>query len=449
MSTDKPFLLLGMQFLYNRNMLDIKKLRENPKLLQEMLERRGIKNPWDDLAGGLNPEKFFSLEEEHRNSFREIENLLSRKNQIAEEFPKLKKAGKSTEKLSEEIEILKQSLSDKKEKASKLTKKFTEMLLRLPNFLHASVPEGKGPQENVRLDAQTAIPEFPFEARTHWEIGESLGILDFARAGKISGSRFSVLKGMGAALERALIAFMLDLHLQDHRYLEIYAPYLVNADSMQGTGQLPKFEEELFKLGKDELYLIPTAEVSVTNLHRDELFEESELPKKYVSYSACFRREAGSYGKDTKGLIRNHQFNKVELVWFTLPERSFEDLEKLTDDATEVLKKIGIPYRRVELCSGDTGFASAKTYDLEVWMPGEKRWREISSCSCFTDFQARRMNIKYKTSSGKKEFVHTLNGSGVAVGRLFAAILENYQEKDGSVRVPDLLQPYLKADRIR
>ncbi|MBI2915339.1 MAG: serine--tRNA ligase, partial [Elusimicrobia bacterium] len=251
-----------------------------------------------------------------------------------------------------------------------------------------------------------------------------------------------------AALERALISFMLDLHTQEHGYMEVYPPYLVKTEAMQGTGQLPKFEEELFRIERDQLYLIPTAEVSVTNMHRDFVFDEKELPKKYVCYSACFRREAGSYGKDTKGLIRNHQFNKVEMVWFAAPDRSFADLEKLTQDAETVLKKLGIPYRVVSLCGGDIGFASAKTYDLEVWMPGEKRWREISSCSCFTDFQARRMNIKYKNSAGKKEFAHTLNGSGVAVGRLFASILENYQESDGSVTIPEILKPYLKMEKI-
>ncbi|MBI4218476.1 MAG: serine--tRNA ligase, partial [Elusimicrobia bacterium] len=331
---------------------------------------------------------------------------------------------------------------------SEINQTVNDALLRLPNFVHESVPKGKDSNDNQMLREEGKKREFPFEPKFHWEIGEKLGILDFVTAGKISGSRFSLLKGAGAALERALISFMLDLHTQEHGYTEVYPPYLVKTEAMQGTGQLPKFEEELFRIERDQLYLIPTAEVSVTNMHRDFVFDEKELPKKYVCYSACFRREAGSYGKDTKGLIRNHQFNKVEMVWFAAPDHSFADLEKLTQDAETVLKKLGIPYRVVSLCGGDIGFASAKTYDLEVWMPGEKRWREISSCSCFTDFQARRMNIKYKNSAGKKELAHTLNGSGVAVGRLFASILENYQESDGSVTIPEILKPYLKMEKI-
>lgn len=428
-------------------MIDFKLIRENPALLTGMLEKRGNRNPWKGSAEGLDIDRFFSLEKECREILHQIEKLRTRRNQIAEDFPKLKKKGEDTSALSKEIEFLKIELSEKELKYSELDQKLSDALLRIPNFLHSSVSQGKSGEENVLVRQVGEIKEFSFEARSHWEVGESLGILDFAAAGKISGSRFSFLKGLGCALERALINFMIDLHVQNG-YTEVYPPYLVNSKSMQGTGQLPKFEEEIFKIEKDDFYLVPTAEVSVTNFHRDEILDENDLPKKYVCYSACFRREAGSYGKDTKGLIRNHQFNKVELVWFTKPDRSFEDLEKLTNDAEEVLKKVGIPYRVMALCSGDVGFASAKTYDLEVWMPGEKRWREISSCSCFTDFQARRMNIKYKNPAGKKELLHTLNGSGVAVGRLFAAILENFQQKDGSVKVPEVLKPYLKKDYI-
>lgn len=429
-------------------MLDVKLLRENPAILKEMLQKRGVQNPWKGETGGLDLEGFFTLDRELRDLLQEIEKLRSRRNQISEEFPKLKKKSEDTGPLTREIETLKQSLSDKEARFSELDRKMTDALLRIPNAPHASVPQGKGAEENVLLRSHGEKPQFPFEPKPHWEIGESLGILDFAAAGKLSGSRFAVLKGLGAALERALISFMLDLHTREQGYREIFAPYLVTAKSMQGTGQLPKFEEEVFRIDRDGLYLIPTAEVSVTNLHRDEVLDEGDLPKKYACYSACFRREAGSYGKDTKGLIRNHQFNKVELVWFTKPESSFDDLEELTLNAGNVLKQIGIPYRVMQLCSGDLGFASAKTYDLEVWMPGEKTWREISSCSCFTDFQTRRMNIKYKNASGKRDLVHTLNGSGVAVGRLFAAVLENFQQKDGTVAVPEVLQPYLKTDKI-
>lgn len=450
-------------------MLDLKKIREKPEELAAMLSKRGIQNPWQgkdeglipppayspkrriydsQAGGGMTLEKFFEEEKKYRNLLQEVEKLRAEKSQLSEKFGKLKREGMNDGSLIQQIEKINTRLVEKGSELGGLETKLNSALLLLPNFPDDSVPEGKSPEQNRVVRNVGELPSFSFESRTHWEIGESLGILDFASAGKISGSRFAVLKGAGAALERALISFMMDLHIAEHGYTEIFAPYLVNYATMQGTGQLPKFEEEMFKMEKDELFLIPTAEVSVTNLHRDEIFEESELPLKYVCYSACFRREAGSYGKDTKGLIRNHQFNKVELVWFSTPQNSFADLEKLTQHAEKVLQKIGIPYRVVELCTGDLGFASAKTYDLEVWMPGEKRWREISSCSCFTDFQARRMNIKYKSASGKREFVHTLNGSGVAVGRLFASILENYQQKDGSVLVPEVLRSYLKADKI-
>ena len=429
-------------------MLDPKSLRENPQMLKEMLLKRGMENPWKNDSTGLDLESFFALQNQHLKMIQEIENLRTRKNKIAEEFGLRKRKGEDTSSLNSETETLKKELLKCEEEFSGIDQKISNAILRLPNFQHPSVPVGKSAQENVVIRQSAPAPELSFGAKLHWELGVNLDILDFETASKISGARFSILKGKGAALERALISFMLDTHIHEHGYTEIFAPYLVNAQSMQGTGQLPKFEEELFKLERDGLYLIPTAEVSVTNIHRDELLQESALPKKYVSYSACFRREAGSYGKDTKGLIRNHQFNKIELVWVTTPTRSFDDLEKLTLDAETILKKLEIPYRVMALCSGDSGFASAKTYDIEVWMPGEKKWREISSCSCFTDFQARRMNMKVKNLQGKKEFAHTLNGSGVAVGRLFATILENYQQKDGSVKIPTALQPYLKMEKI-
>lgn len=429
-------------------MIDSKKLKDNPGYLTEILQKRGAKNPWKDSGNGLDVEGFLALQKKHREALAGIESLRTRRNQISEEFSKLKRQGKDTTSLSKEVESVKKGLTEKEKDFAEVDRTVTDALLRIPNALHSSVPQGKGPEDNVEVRKGGERPDLPFEGRCHWEIGESLGILDFAAAGKVSGSRFAVLKGAGAALERALISYMIDLHVNERGYQEVFLPYLVSQASMEGTGQLPKFKEEMFKMEQDNLYLIPTAEVSVTNMHRDEILENGDLPRKYVCYSACFRREAGSYGKDTKGLIRNHQFNKVELVWFADPERSFDDLEKLTSDAEEVLKRIRIPYRVISLCAGDTGFASAKTYDIEVWMPGEKRWREISSCSCFTDFQARRMNIKVKNSSGKREFLHTLNGSGVAVGRLFAAILENYQQKDGSVRVPEVLRPYLRMETI-
>ncbi len=429
-------------------MLDPKKLRENPALLTELLKRRNMDNPWKSADNGMTVDSFFKLQEQSIALLRDTETLRTRRNQIAEEFPKVKKAGGDTSALSKEVETLKEKLAAGEKDYAELDTKVTDALLRIPNMPHESVPQGKGAEENVQVRTWGDAKPLDFAGKSHWEIGEKLGILDFESASKISGPRFTVLRGAGAALERALISFMLDLHVNEHGYTEVFTPFLVNGASMTGTGQLPKFAEEMFKLADDPLYLIPTAEVSVTNLERDKVLDEKDLPKKYVCYSACFRREAGSYGKDTKGLIRNHQFNKVELVQFATPEKSFEILESLTKNAEMVLQKLGIPYRVMLLSSGDMGFSSAKTYDLEVWMPGEKGWREISSCSCFTDFQARRMNIKYKNAAGKKEFVHTLNGSGVAVGRLFAAVLENYQQADGSVRVPDALKPYLKKDLI-
>ncbi len=420
-------------------MIDIKLIRENPKYVDDLLARRG--------QGGLTG--FHDLIKEHKTLMTDIEGLRSRRNQVSEEFQKLKKSGKDTAELTKEVETLKKELPEKEKIFNEMDARLNDILLRIPNALHESVPQGKSAEDNPEVRKVGEPRKFDFQPKPHWEVGEKLGILDFELAGKISGSGFAALKGKGAALERALISFMLDLHIQAHGHTEVFLPYLVTPESMKGTGQLPKFAEEMFKTADDDLYLIPTAEVSVTNMHRGDILDEAELPKKYVCYSACFRREAGSYGKDTKGLIRNHQFNKVEMVWFTKPETSMQDLEALTANAENVLKKIGIPYRVVSLCSGDVGFSSAKTYDLEVWMPGENRWREISSCSCFTDFQARRMNIKYKNAAGKKELLHTLNGSGVAVGRMFAAILENFQEKDGSVTVPTVLQTYIKTESIK
>ena len=420
-------------------MLDIKLIRENPQGVISALEKRGQKIVLNDLL---------SWDSERRELITEIENLRVKRNKSAEDVGKLKKSGKDApETLVREMDGVRESIKDKEKYLVTLEQKIEDFAMRLPNIPDDSTPLGKGPEDNKVIRQSGKESAFDFPAKSHWDVGEKLGILDFETAAKISGARFALLKDKGCVLERALISYFLDTH-KNAGYTEVLAPYLVNRESMKGTGQLPKFEVELFRCNEDDLYLIPTAEVSVTNIHRDEFLSEKDLPKKYVSYSACFRREAGSYGKDTKGLIRNHQFNKVELVKFVKPADSSKELEDLTEDASKVLAGLGLTYRVVALCTGDIGFSSAKTYDLEVWMPGEKRWREISSCSNFKDFQARRMNIKMKYADGKKDFVHTLNGSGVAVGRTFAAILENYQQKDGSLVIPEVLRPYTKFDKI-
>lgn len=420
-------------------MLDIKLIRENPAAVIKALEKRGQKIVLDDLLG---------WDSERRQFIAEIEKLREKRNRAAEDIAKLKKNGKNpSENLTAEMDQVRGQIKEKENYLLTLEQKIEDFALRLPNIPDETTPIGKNPEDNKVLKQEGEIKSFDFTPKTHWEVGERLGILDFETASKISGARFAMLKGAGCVLERALISYFLDTHI-NAGYTEVLTPFLVNRKSMQGTGQLPKFEVELFRCNEDDLYLIPTAEVSVTNIHRDEFLDEKELPKKYVSYSACFRREAGSYGKDTRGLIRNHQFNKIELVKFVKPEDSAKELENLTGDAVKVLKGLGLTYRIVALCTGDLGFSSSKTYDLEVWMPGEKRWREISSCSNFKDFQARRMNIKIKYSDNKKDFVHTLNGSGVAVGRTFAAILENYQEKDGFVIIPEVLRPYTKFEKL-
>jgi seryl-tRNA synthetase len=420
-------------------MLDIKLIRENPDAVKAELAKRGQEIMFGDLL---------EWDEERRQLASKIEAMREKRNKAAEDMGKAKREGKEPPKeLVAEMDAVREEVKEKERFVLSLEQKIEDFLLRIPNIPDASVPVGKSAQQNrvAREHGTIQLPDFT--PKPHWEIGEKLGILDFETAAKISGARFALLKGKGCVLERAIISFFLDTHTS-RGYGEILAPYLVNKESMQGTGQLPKFEEELFKCRDDDYYLLPTAEVSVTNIHRGDMLEEKRLPIKYVSYSACFRREAGSYGKDTKGLIRNHQFNKVELVKFARQEDSAAELESLTNDAEEVLKKLGFAYRVVELCTGDIGFSAAKTYDLEVWMPGEKRFREISSCSNFKDFQARRMNIKVRRENKSKEFVHTLNGSGVAVGRAFAAILENYQQKDGSLVIPEALRTYTKFDKI-
>jgi len=421
-------------------MLDIKLFRENLEYVKEGLKKRGFDTNFETLI---------NLDNDRRKLIVEIEQARLRRNTDSEKIGKLKREGKEPEAaLLEELEQFRVRIQENERFLLNVENQIEDILMRIPNIPDESVPLGKDSNNNVVVRTVGDIPKFSFKPKHHWEIGEKLDILDFEAASKVSGSRFALLKNEGCALERAIISFFLDTHKQKG-YTEVMTPYLVNKASMKGTGQLPKFEEELFKCNADDLYLIPTAEVSVTNIHRDDVIEESDLTKKYVSYSACFRREAGSYGKDTKGLIRNHQFNKVELVKFTKPDNSMAELEALTSDAENVLQLLKIPYRVMLLCSGDIGFGSSKTYDLEAWMSGEGTYREISSCSNFKDFQARRMNIKFKSNTSKKrDFVHTLNGSGVAVGRTFATILENYQQEDGSVVIPEVLRKYTGFDVI-
>jgi len=422
-------------------MLDLELIRKNPEFVKERLKTRG--EGFEELV-----DKVMELDHERRSILRELESLRAERNAKSKEIGMLKRKGEDTSSLEEEVKKIKESIEAYEEKLASVEEKLRDLMLRIPNLPHKSVPIGKDESENVEVRRWGKPKDFSFEPRPHWEIGERLGIFDFERAGKISGSRFVILKDWGAKLERALINFMLDLHSRKG-YKEVWPPHLVRPEILVGTGQLPKFEEELYKCERDNLYLIPTAEVPLTNLYRDEILSEEDLPIYMVSYTPCYRREAGSYGKDIRGIIRQHQFNKVELVKIVKPEHSYEELEKLTADAEDVLKLLGLPYRVVLLCTGDMGFASAKTYDIEVWFPSQGRYREISSCSNCEDFQARRMNTRYRDAQGKLRFVHTLNGSGLAVGRTLAAILENYQQEDGSVVVPEALRDYLKIDIIR
>ncbi|MCL2389810.1 MAG: serine--tRNA ligase [Endomicrobia bacterium] len=422
-------------------MLDIKFIRENPKAVEAAMKNRNQ---------NINFERLIAWDSERRTVIGEVESLRLKRNQKTEEVGKLKREKQEpSPELLAEINEIRDSIQEHEKELLMVESQMEDFLLLIPNIPDESVPVGKDESGNKIVRFVGDPIRHSFKSKHHWEIGEKLEILDFTVASKISGSRFTVLKNEGCALERAIINFFIDAH-KEKGYAEIMTPYLVNRISMRGTGQLPKFEEEAFKCSEDDLYLIPTAEVPVTNIYRGDVLDESELPKKYVSYSACFRREAGSYGKDTKGLIRNHQFNKVELVKFTAPENSMDELESLVSDAGNVLEKLGLPYRVSLLCSGDMGFSSAKTYDLEVWLAGDNAYREISSCSNFKDFQSRRMDIKIKYSQNKKrEFLHTLNGSGVAVGRTFAAILENFQQEDGSVVIPEALRKYTGFDVIR
>ncbi len=419
-------------------MLDINLIRQNKTWVEEKLSLRGTKYDLSEIV---------SLDEKKRQLQKQVDNLRNRRKLLSEEIGKLKKEKKDATEQLKEVEKIKSELETLEKQLSEVEKNIEEKLLYLPNIPDETTPIGTSEKDNKIIFQSSQPTDYNFEVLPHWEIGKALDILEFDKATQISGSRFVILKNLGAKLERALINFMIEEHIKIG-YQEIWLPYLVTKESITGTGQLPKFEEELYKCQEDQLYLIPTAEVTLVNLHKNEFIPEEELPKKYVSYSACFRREAGSYGKDIKGLIRLHQFNKIELVKFTTPEESNKELEFLVKEAAKILEKLGLTYRVVALSTADLGFASAKTYDLEVWMPGEKRWREISSCSNCKDFQARRLNIKVKYKDGRKEYIHTLNGSGVAVGRTFACILETYQQKDGTLKIPEVLIPYFGKETI-
>jgi seryl-tRNA synthetase len=418
-------------------MLDLKLIREKPEWVKARLSTRGQDFPVEEIL---------SLDQQRRELLQKVESLRHLRKEKSEQIGRLKKQGKDEEAnlLAQEVKKIGEELKTLEAELSQVENNLQEKLLYLPNIPHETVPVGKDDSENVVVKRWGEPPEFGFEPKPHWEIGENLRILDFERAAKITGSRFVVYFNEGALLERALINFMLDLHVKKHGYKEVLPPFIVNENSLIGTAQLPKFKEDLFKLEGWNYYLIPTAEVPVTNLHRDEILREEDLPLYYTAYTPCFRSEAGSHGRDTRGIVRQHQFNKVELVKFVVPETSYEELENLLLDAEEVLQLLGLHYRVVALCTGDLGFASAKTYDIEVWAPGQKRYVEISSCSNFEDFQARRANIRYRPKDGgKPRFVHTLNGSGLAIGRTVMAILENYQQADGSVLIPEVLRPYM------
>ncbi len=419
-------------------MFDAKFVRNNIQVLERMSQKRG--DP-------LSLEDFVQLDEENRHLRTRLEEGRHKINIVSKKIGQLKREGREVAVLQKEMKEVSSTIKELKRKKSEVDEALREILLRIPNIPHDSVPEGIGEQDNVEIRKWGDPPEFDFSPQPHWDLGENLAILDFSRGVKLAGARFTLYRGMGARLERALINFMLDVHTREKGYCEILPPFLVNRDTMTGTGQLPKFEEDLFRVPKDEnedYFLIPTAEVPVTNIHSREILEGSQLPLYYAAYTPCFRKEAGSYGKDTRGLIRQHQFNKVELVKIVEPESSYQELENLLSDAEEILKRLGLHYRVVSLCTADLGFSAAKTYDIEVWLPGQKAYREISSCSNFEDFQARRASIRYRPAPGEKpELVHTLNGSGLAVGRTVVAILENYQQEDGSVLIPEALRPYM------
>ncbi|WP_058486380.1 serine--tRNA ligase [Defluviitalea phaphyphila] len=416
-------------------MLDVKLLRNNFEEVKKALQGR---------KEDFNLDDFKDLDEKRRSILKEVEQLKNKQNTVSKQIPLMKKEGKDVSKILEEMKSLSNKIKGLDSELKEVEEKLENLLLTIPNIPHPSVPKGDSDEDNVEIRRFGTPREFNFEPKPHWDLGEELDILDFATAAKITGARFTVYKGLGARLERALVNFMLDIHTTKHGYEEVFPPFMVHRRSMIGTGQLPKFEEDAFKVENTDYFLVPTAEVPVTNMYRDQILDGNKLPIKHCAYTACFRAEAGSAGRDTRGIIRQHQFNKVELVKFTKPEDSYEELEKLTKDAEEILQLLEIPYRVVKICLGDLGFTAAMKYDIEVWMPSYNRYVEISSCSNFESFQARRANIKYKDKiEDKAQFVHTLNGSGVAVGRTTAAILENFQEEDGSIIIPKVLRPYM------
>ena len=419
-------------------MHDLGWFRANLDTVAARLATRGTVLPLDE---------FRDLDKRRRAAITEAEQLRAGQNQLSREVPRLRKEGVDTTELQQRLREMGDRVSELNKLVEEVDSQFREMLAGIPNLPHESVPVGKSADDNVVVRTSGEPPVFDFEPKAHWDLGPQLGILDFDRAAKITGARFAVYWDLGAKLERALINFMLDTHSREHGYTEVLPPFIVNSASLYGTGQLPKFAEDLFKLEKTDYWLIPTAEVPVTNLYRDETLDGDKLPIRLCAYTPCFRSEAGSYGRDVRGIIRQHQFQKVELVKFTRPEQSFDELDRLTADAEDILRRLGLPFRTVVLCTGDMGFGSAKTFDIEVWLPGQNAYKEISSCSNYESFQARRANIRFK--SGKKsEFAHTLNGSALAVGRTWVAIVENYQQKDGSILIPEALRHYLNAERI-
>src|SRR5215467_1178708 len=425
-------------------MLDLAFVRDNLPLVEQKLRDRGM-NPAEMLKD------FRKIDTERRQAITATERLKAKRNAASDEIARLKKSGQDATAQINETKDLREKIQEQERSAADLDNRLRQLLAGIPNLPHSSVPVGKTPEENVEIRRWGTPPKFGFPPKAHWELGDELGILDLERAVKLTGARFAVYWDLGAKLERALASFMLDLHTREHGYREVLPPYLVNSDSMYGTGQLPKFAADSFRVphGDKDLWLIPTAEVPVTNLYRDEILDEARLPISLTAYTPCFRSEAGSYGKDVRGIIRQHQFQKVELVKFAKPETSYDELEKLTSNAETVLQKLGLHYRVVTLCTGDMGFSAAKTYDIEVWLPGQGLFREISSCSNFESFQARRANIRYRPEGkNKTELVHTLNGSALAVGRTWVAIAENYQQADGSVKIPEALQSYMGADSI-
>ena len=420
-------------------MHDLSSFRNNFDRIAERLSARS--NP-------PNLDRFRELDRERRAAISRAEQLKARRNAETQEIARLKREGADTTERQKEMRAIGDEVARLDEQVKALDEQFRELLAGIPNIPHESVPAGRDSEENVEVRRCGEPPQFDFEPQAHWDLGTKLGILDFERAAKITGARFALYWDLGAKLERALINFMLDTHTREHGYTEVLPPFMVNSESLYGTGQLPKFKEDLFKIEGNDFWLIPTAEVPVTNIYRNETLDDSALPISLCAYTPCFRSEAGSYGRDVRGIIRQHQFQKVELVKFTRPENSYDELERLTADAEDILRRLGLPYRTVVLCTGDMGFSSAKTYDIEVWLPGQNAYKEISSCSNFEAFQARRAGIRYRTGK-KSELVHTLNGSGLAVGRTWVAIVENYQQKDGSVVVPEALRPYLNTEVIR